>query len=127
MSNAALAGFNLASKLSAISAPRASKRGNDTVIENLSSDVRNAPDGTRLDKINVVIPSLGTVTGAGTISPNNELDFKMVANLAGIGGGLTKAVGGGSGGFRWRLEARPRTRPSLPDMKGLAGNQLKGL
>src|ERR1019366_663120 len=82
MSNTVLAGFNLGSKLSAISALTGKQTGNDTSIENLSSDVRYAPEGTRLDKINVAIPSLGTVTGAGTISPNKELNFKMLANLA---------------------------------------------
>ena len=85
MSNTALAGFNLGSKLSAISALTGKQTGNDTMIENLSSDVRYAPEGTRLDKIDLVIPSLGTVTGAGTVSPNNALDFKMMANLAGAG------------------------------------------
>ena len=87
MSNTALAGFNLVIQaLGDLRRLPASRAGNDTTIQNLSSDVRNAPEGTRLDKINVVIPSLGTVTGAGTISPSNALDFKMVANLAGVGG-----------------------------------------
>ncbi len=66
MNNSALANFNLGTKLAAVSAltgkPLGS--GNDTVIENLSSNVRYAPDGTRLDQINLVISSLGTVTGS---------------------------------------------------------------
>src|SRR5258708_36380005 len=87
MNNTALTGFNLASKLSAISSLTGKQAGtgnnNDTNIQNLSSDVRYTPEGTRLDKINLEIPALGTVTGAGTISPSNALDFKMVANLNG--------------------------------------------
>jgi AsmA protein len=125
MSNAALAGFSVASKLSAIPG-MGGKGGSDTVIENLSSDVRNAPDGTRLDKINVVIPSIGTVTGAGTISPNNQLDFKMLANLAGVGAGLTKAVGGGSG-IPVSVGGTTSNPTFTPDMKALAGNEVKGL
>jgi len=40
-----------------------------------------APDVTRADAINVTIPSLGVLTGAGTICPNGALDFSMMADL----------------------------------------------
>ena len=117
MTNTALAGFNLGSKLSALSSLTGKQigGGNDTVIQNLSSDVRYAPDGTRLDKIDLVIPSLGTVTGAGTVSPSNELDFKMVANLSGgLAGGLTKVAGMGSNraAFPSTSPAQRRIHPS---------------
>ena len=127
MNNTALAGFNLGSKLSAISALTGKQTGNDTTIENLSSDVRYAPEGTRLDKINLVIPALGTVTGAGTVSPNNALDFKMVANLGGVGGGLTKAAGLGAGGVPVAIGGTTSNPTFMPDMKGVVGGQLKGL
>jgi AsmA protein len=127
MNNAALANFNLGSKLSAISALTGKQTGNDTTIQNLSSDVRYAPEGTRLDKINLVIPSLGTVTGAGTVSPSNVLDFKMLANLAGVGAGLTHAVGMGSGGIPIAITGTTSDPKFMPDMKGMMGNQLKGL
>jgi AsmA protein len=128
MNHTALAGFNLGSKLAAISALTGKQTGNDTTIENLSSDVRYAPEGTRLDKINLMIPALGTVTGAGTVSPNNELAFKMVANLGGgAAGGLTKAAGLGSGGIPVAIGGTTSSPTFSPDMKGLMGNQLKGL
>ena len=127
MSNAALANFNLGSKLSAISALTGKQTGNDTTIQNLSSDVRYAPEGTRLDKINLVIPSLGTVTGAGTVSPSNALDFKMVANLAGAGGSLTKAAGFGTSGIPISIGGTTSNPSFMPDMKGMANSQLKGL
>jgi AsmA protein len=129
MSNTALAGFNLGSKLSALSAVTGKiGGGNDTAIQNLSSDVRYSPEGTKLDKIDLVIPSLGTFTGAGTVSPSNELDFKMVADLSGaVGGGLTKVVGHGSGGIPVHVGGTTSSPTFMPDMKGLVGNQLKGL
>jgi len=127
MNNTALSGFNLGSKLSAISALTGKQTGNDTTIENLSSDVRYAPEGTRLDKINLVIPALGTVTGAGTVSPSNALDFKMMANLSGAGGGLTKAAGLGSGGVPVAIGGTTSNPTFMPDMKGMVGGQLKGL
>jgi len=101
--------------------------GSDTVIENLSSDLRQGPDGTRLDKLNVVIPSLATVTGAGTVSPNNVLDFKVVAKLAGIGGDLTKIAGAGSSGIPITIGGTTSNPTFTPDMKGVMSGQLKGL
>ena len=128
MSNTALSGFNLGSKLSAISALSGKQTGNDTVIENLSSDVRYAPEGTRLDKIDLVVPSIGTVTGAGTVSPSNQLDFKMLVNLTGgVGGGLTKVAGMGSGGIPVAIGGTTSNPTFMPDVKAMVGNQLKGL
>ena len=135
MNNTALSGFNLASKLSAISSltgkQASTGSSNDTNIQNLSSDVRYAPEGTRLDKINLVIPALGTVTGAGTISPSNALNFKMVANLSGGAvSGLTQMAGlgnKGSGGIPVNITGTTSNPTFLPDMKGMAGDQLKGL
>jgi AsmA protein len=128
MNNTALAGFNLGSKLSAISALSGKQTGNDTTIQNLSSDVRYAPDGTRLDKIDAVVPAIGTVTGAGTIGPSNELDFSMVANLSGgVGGGLTKVAGIGSGGIPVKVGGTMSNPTFTPDMKGLMGSKIKEL
>jgi AsmA protein len=129
MSNSSLAGFNLDSKLAALSVLTGKQpgTGNNTVIENLSSDLRYGPDGARLDKLNVVIPSLGTVTGAGTVSPSNVLDFKVIANLAGIGGGLTKIAGAGSGGIPVTIAGTTSNPTFTPDMKGMMSGQLKGI
>lgn len=84
MENSALAGFNLGSKLSAISAlsgkGAAQQQQKDTVIQNFSANVRVAPEGTRADNISLIVPSLGTATGEGTVSPSNALDFKMKAD-----------------------------------------------
>jgi AsmA protein len=126
MSNAKLEGFSLTSKLSAIPG-LGGKGGNDTEIQNMSSDVRYAPEGIKLDKIDVAVPSIGTVTGAGTMSANENLDFNLIANLSGaVGGGLTKAVGGG-GGIPVKVGGTASNPTFMPDMKALATNQLKNL
>ena len=131
LNNAELSGFNLGSKLSAISALSGKQTGNDTSIQNLSSDVRVAPDGTRLDKISLVVPALGAVTGAGTISPAGALDFKMSANVSGGAvGGLTQIAGmggKGSGGIPFTIQGTTSNPSFMPDIKGMAGSQLKGL
>jgi AsmA protein len=131
MNNTELAGFNLGSKLAAISALSGKQTGNNTAIQNLSADVRYAPEGTRLDKINLVVPAIGTVTGAGTVSPSNQLDFKMVANLSGgVAGGLTQMAGLSSkatSAIPLAIGGTTSNPTFVPDMKGMVGGQLKGL
>ncbi len=116
MQNTTLANFNLGSKLSAISSlsGKSAATGNDTTIQNFSSDVRVAPDGTRADKINLTVPSIGVVTGAGTVSPSNELAFKLNANVGGMGA-IPIVVSGTTSDPKF-----------MPDVKGMASGLLKG-
>jgi AsmA protein len=111
MENSSLANFNLGSKLSAISSGKS--RGNDTTIQNFSSDVRIAPEGTEASNINLTVPSLGVVTGAGTVSPANELAFKMNADMGGLE--IPFTIGG--------TTSDPKI---VPDLKGAAAGLLKG-
>jgi len=127
-----LAGFNLSSKMSAISALSGSQSGSDTSIQNLSTDARVAPEGVRTQNINLTIPALGTVTGTGTISPAGALDYKMNANLSGgVVTGLTQLAGiGGSGGkgngIPFFIQGTTSDPKFMPDVKGMVGGQLKG-
>ena len=127
-----LAGFNLSSKMSAISALSGSQSGSDTSIQNLSTDARVAPEGVRTQNINLTIPALGTVTGNGTISPAGALDYKMNANLSGgVVTGLTQLAGiGGSGGkgngIPFFIQGTASDPKFMPDVKGMVGSQLKG-
>jgi AsmA protein len=113
MENTTLANFNLGSKLSAITALSGKNTGNDTTIQNFSSNVRVAPEGTRAENINLTVPSLGVVTGAGTVSPSNELAFKLSANVGGMGA-IPLTVSGTTSDPKF-----------LPDIKGIAGGMLK--
>ncbi len=57
--------------------------------------MRVAPESTQANAINVTIPSLGVVTGEGTISPSGALNFTMNANLSGGSeGGVIQRTGG---------------------------------
>ena len=114
LENSALAGFDLGSKLSAVSALAGKKTGSDTTIQNFSSDVRVAPEGTKADNINLSVPAIGVVTGSGTVSPANELAFKLNAAVGGLG--IPIDVTG--------TTADPKF---APDMKGMATGLLKGL
>jgi AsmA protein len=115
LENSALAGFNLGSKLSEVSALSGKSTGeNDTKIQNFSSDVHVAPDGTRADNINLTVPSFGVVTGAGTVSPANALDFKMDAKIEGAG-------------VPFFIQGTTSDPKFVPDLKGMASGMLKGV
>jgi len=114
MENTTLANFNLGSKMSAISALSGkTSTGNDTTIQNFSSNVRVAPDGTKADDINLTVPSIGVVTGAGVVSPANELAFKLSANL------------GGMGAVPFTVQGTTSDPKFMPDVKGMASGLLK--
>ncbi len=124
-----LQGFNLASKMSAISALSGAQTGSDTTIQNLSTDARVAPEGVRTQNINLTIPALGTVTGDGTISPGGALNYKMNASLSGsVVTGLTQLAGIGStsGSVPFFIQGTTSDPKFMPDVKGMVGTQLKG-
>ncbi|MFZ0286292.1 MAG: AsmA family protein [Terriglobales bacterium] len=127
MANTKLAGFDLGSKMSAISALTGAKTGSDTTIQNLSADAHVAPDGISTQNVNLDIPSLGVVTGSGTISPQNALNYHMQAKLSGgVGGGLTQLAGMGSknGGIPFFIQGTTSDPKFVPDVKGMLGNPL---
>ena len=83
LANTKLAGFDMGSKLSAISALSGAKTGPDTTIQNFNSNVHYSPSGIQTENVNLVVPAIGTITGNGTVSPQNALDYKMTASLSG--------------------------------------------
>jgi AsmA protein len=129
LENSALAGFNLGSRLSAISALSGKSAGsNDTSIQNFSSDVHVAPDGTRAENINLTLPAFGVLTGSGTVSPSNALNFKMNANLSGGAvSGVTQMAGLGSkgGSIPFTITGTTSDPKFIPDVKGMAGGMLQ--
>ena len=129
LTDSRLAGFDLGSKLSAISALSGKNTGGkDTTIQNLSATLRIAPEGTQANNINLTMPALGVVTGAGTVSPSGALNFKMNANVSGgAAGGLTQMAGlGGQGGnVPFMIEGTTSDPKFVPDVKGIAGSAVQ--
>jgi len=148
--NGKLTGFDLGSKMSAISALTGLKTGKDLDIEKLTTNLRMAPDGLRADNFNASVPALGTLFGAGTIDAKNNLDFKMVVTLtnslvgapgatstsggaAGVLGGLLGRIPGGGGGstasngrrIPFLIQGTTSDPKFIPDVKGLAADMLK--
>ena len=79
LNNVRLTGFDLPKKMASIEKLAGIKAGPDTDIQTLSANVRVAPDGDSAQDMNLLVPAIGELTGAGTVSPANDLDFKMSA------------------------------------------------
>ena len=130
LTNSKLAGFDLGSKLGALSAFAGKAASNpDTSIQNASLNARVAPEGTKADNINLTVPAVGVITGAGTVSPAGALNFKMLADLkGGVAGGLTQvaSLGSGKGGIPFAIEGTTSNPHFIPDMTAVAGGIAQG-
>lgn len=86
--NTQLAGFNLGSKLAAVSALNklAGGTGNVTAIQTLQANLKDTPQAIAVTNILAVLPALGQATGSGTILPGGQLNFNMLAKLTGNAG-----------------------------------------
>jgi AsmA protein len=130
LSNARLAGFDLGARMQAISALAGVQAGRDTHIESLASRLRVAPEGIRADDLSLVLPALGSLTGAGTIGANNSLNFKMQARLAGGGGVLggmsaLSTLGQSKGAIPFLIQGTTSNPVFVPDVAGAVTGTAK--
>ena len=86
LDNVSLDNFDLASKLRVLETLAGLKPSPRTGIQTLRTNLTATPEMTRLDNIHVVAPSIGELTGSGTISASHALDFKMTLVMAKSGG-----------------------------------------
>lgn len=130
LSDTSLTGFNLGARMGALSAfaGKAVSRP-DTEIKNFSLDARVTPEGTKADNINLNVPAIGVITGAGTVSPAGALAFKMMANLSGgVIGGVTKvaALGSSKSGIPFAIIGTTADPKFVPDIGGVVGGIAVG-
>ena len=102
LDNTRLVGFDIGSKIHGIAALSGVKTGEATDFEKMRVNVRITNDGVVANKIDAVIPAMGELTGSGTVSPADQLDFNLIVKVAsakGVGkigvGLLTKLNGSG--------------------------------
>lgn len=137
LSNAKLTGFNLKQKLGPLASligVGAGESGNDTDIQTLSAEVRVDPKGTQANNLNLVVPTVGTITGNGTVSATQQLDAKLVAKVTASGGavgGVTAMLSGGASGTKPTTLTVPVTvrgttsNPQfIPDMSSIVKNNI---
>jgi len=81
MSGAKLTGFDLGEKMGAVASLAGVQRVGDTTIESLKGMLQMTPAGIHITAFSMVAPSIGTLTGEGTISPQGAMNFPMLAKL----------------------------------------------
>ena len=142
--NGKLSGFDLGQKMSGVAALAGIKTGQDLVIEKMTSDVHMATTGIKADNFNLVVPSLGSVVGGGTVDAKNNMNFNMVATVnssvistvstatsagAGVvgqvlGGGAANCKGGGVK-VPFQIHGTTANPQFAPDVGGAAASLLK--
>jgi AsmA protein len=134
LSNGLLAGFDLGGKLGALASFGGLQSGKDTLIEALGAGLRVTPDGTAVEMLTMNVPTIGTLTGDGTISPKGAMDFDMLAKLS--SGAMSSATGtvaravsfGQTSGIPFRIRGTTNNPSFSPDMGRAAksaANELK--
>jgi len=120
---AKLAGFDLGKKMSTIERLAGIKSSPDMEIETLSSKVRMGPQGIAAEDFKLLVPTIGELTGGGTVNPASELDFKMAAAVK--TGGVMGVISGAPIPF---LVAGTCSNPVFkPDMKAFAKQQVNAV
>jgi AsmA protein len=99
------------------------KSGPDMEIQVLSTNLRSAPEGTSAQDMRLVVPAIGEVSGAGTISPANALNFKMSAMVH--TSGLSAVIGNKP--LPFSVEGTCADPVFRPDIKAIANEEIKGL
>lgn len=133
LSNAKLTGFDLGSKMGALSSFGGIPKGSDTVIQVFSCDLRVAPEGIRAENLDLIVPAIASLTGNGIIAPNHALDFKMSAHLnsstmSGIASVASIASGpkGNGAAVPFRIQGTTSNPVFVPDLTGMVGGLAKG-
>jgi AsmA protein len=133
LDNTQLAGFNLGSKMAAVTALTGGKTGNVTTVRVLSLNLRDAAGALEAQNILLDVTGLGTATGNGTVSAAKALNFHVIAKLAqtgaaGIATSALSMLGGGVGGAAGNalrngvpvtITGTASSPVITPDMKGL--------
>ncbi len=118
-----LVGFNLPKKMASIEKLAGIKEAPDTDIQVLSTNFRSSPEGMSADEMKLVVPAIGELSGAGTVSPANALDFKMSAMVH--TSGLLAVVGNTP--IPFTVEGTCSEPVFKPDVKAVVKEEVKGI
>jgi AsmA protein len=123
LNNTKLVGFDLPKKMASIEKLAGIKEGPDTEIQVLSANLRSAPEGTSAQDMKLVVPAIGELSGAGTVSPANALNFKMSAIVH--TSGLLSVVGNKP--IPFTVEGTSSDPVFKPDYGAVVKEEVKGL
>ena len=134
--NTKLVGFDVGSKIKGIAALSGIKTGDTTEFQKLRANVKMNDAGVRLNDIDAVIPAMGELNGAGTVSPANQLDFNLIVKITNAGGvgklgvGLLTALNGGDNGKKGvplKVVGTPDDPVITADVGGIVGKKTKSI
>ncbi len=125
LENARLAKFDLASKMRVLESLAGIKAEPHTTIQALSAKVKYSFEGVELDDIVFDAPSIGRITGAGTISPAHQLDLRMrVIPRAEV---ASLVMPGSKTGIPFTVTGTSDNPSIKPDVKGVVTDRLKDI
>jgi AsmA protein len=122
-----VAGFDLGSKLKEIAALASFNTGPNTVLQSLDAKLNMTPTVAKLDDLNAVVAGIGSVTGAGVLTGQKNLNFNLVAHLTpsgGLLGGFMKvAKVNPLSNVPFRVEGTTTNPKFVPDMGAILHTQ----
>jgi AsmA protein len=131
LNNTRLTGFDLPKKMASIERIAGIRGGPDTEIQQLSANLRVAPEGTDAQDIKLIVPAIGDLSGGGTVSAEYALAFKMSAlvHTSGLMAGVRdRPIPFTVAGTCSDPVFRPDVGAIVKDeVKGVAGGLLRGL
>lgn len=127
--NTKLTGFDLGSKLSGIAKLAGINSSGETAIQLFATNLKMSPTGIQADNIKLIVPTIGTLTGNGTIGAHNELNFKMLAELNSSNnaiGALTQVAGLGQkkAAIPFKIAGTTSNPTFIPDVGGTLGTMV---
>ncbi len=120
-----LTNFDLGGKLSVLDQMAGIKAGPHTEIQTFHATLRTTPDGTQVEDLELVVPSIGKITGAGTVSPAQELAFKMRAAIHSITGDIVDL--GSKAGVPFTISGTAQKPSFKADVKDFVEDKVKDL
>jgi len=130
MTNTRVQGFDLKSRMSAISALAGMPSASNLTIDTMNTKLRVAPEGIHAEGIELVLPSIGSMRGQGFIGRDNSLDFKMRAKLAnggGLAGGVSQltTLGQSKGEIPFLIQGTTSNPVFAPDLGAAVSDTIK--
>jgi AsmA protein len=127
VSGTRLVGFDLAGKMAAVALLAGIKSNQETEIEKFASDMKMTPEGIQVTNLLLVVPSLGRLSGAGSIAADQSMNFTMQALLkpsGGIGAGLARLSKGDELNVPFFIRGTASDPKFVPDVKNAARSLL---
>ncbi len=117
-----LANFDLGTKMTLIEKLAGIRSDPNTDIETFAANLKYTPKGTVVDGLRFVATGVGELSGSGTISPSNALDFKMSATIQ-----TTRSAMLSRTAVPFFVQGTAMDPVFKPDVRGLASAQAKSL